>query len=127
MRKYKKWMSKNQKRCYDFLCDMSGGSHHVYEKIHQLGDWGIKINTQREFSTYDFNLLTQIVIMAHKRAIRVNFSGSGPNMVKLVITTRRHDKQSKLGYGERHPSLDDLIIQCKETLEKDAWSQYADY
>lgn len=127
MREYEEWMNDNQKKCYNFLCDMSGGSHHVYEKIHRIGDWGIKINTQRDFATYDFNLLTQIVIMAHKRAIRVEFTGSGPNMVKLIISVRQHDKEEKLGYSERHPSLEDLIEKCKETLEKDAWSQYADY
>jgi len=127
MRKYEEWMNDNQIRCYNFLCDMFGGSHHVHEKVHPVCDFGIKINTQRDFATYDFNLMTQIVIMAHKRAIRVEFSGSGPNMVKLTITARQHDKESKLSYYERHPSLEDLITKCKETIEKDAWSQYAEY
>ena len=125
IRKYAEWMNDDQKRCYNFLCDMSGGSHHVYEKVHPVCDFGIKINTQRDFATYDFDLLTQIVIMAHKRAIRVEFSGSGPNMVKLLISVRQHDKESKISYYERHPSLEDLIIKCEESLKEDAWSQYA--
>jgi len=64
-----KWMSDDQWACYEMLCDLFGGNHHIYGPVKPWGS-GIEHNTRQDFSTFDFNRLTHAVIMAHDRMIR---------------------------------------------------------
>lgn len=106
------WMSDNQWECYTMLCDLVGGSHHIYGgKIQPAGN-GILINIRNHgWSTFDFNLLTRAVIMAHDRMIRLEINPSGPGLLKLIF----HKRQGREGMmHERHPTIEQAIIDCRE-------------
>jgi hypothetical protein len=54
------------------------------------------------FSTFDFNLLTHLVFLAHDRCIRVELVSSGLGLIGLAL----HKRHSRDGaHSDRHPTL----------------------
>jgi len=110
------WMSERQWECMQFLGDLFYGFHHM--DVERVKEWGtgIAYNTSHSgFSTFDYDGLTRIVLMAHKRCIRVEIAPSGPGLIKLVL----HKRYGKVGsMSERHPDLSELIEKCVQLQEK---------
>ena len=113
MREHKyQWMTDDQFECYKMLCDIFGGSHHVFDVVKPAAN-GIEINKSYcEFSTFDFNTLTTAVLMAHDRCIRFQVSASGPGRLRLMFH-RRHTREGTI--TERHPTIE----QAVERYQKD--------
>ena len=109
---YYPWMSDNQFECFVMICDLVGGEHHLCGKVKECGPNGIQINSSNYgWSTYDFNLLTNAVIMAHDRMIRFEISPSGPGLLKFSL----HKRKSREGrMHERHPTIEDAIKRLRE-------------
>lgn len=100
------WMTDDQFECYKMLCDMFGGSHHVFDVVKPAAD-GIEINKSYcELSTFDYNTLTEAVLMAHDRCIRFSVGSSGPGRLRLMFH-RRHAREG--GIAERHPTIEQAI------------------
>ena len=101
------WMSENQQECYRFLCDLYCGEHHVHGKLHEWGT-GIRLNTHQvhHFATFDFDMLTRAVVMAHDRMIRFVIEPSGPGMLGLVMH-KRHVREGQMSV--RHPTIETAI------------------
>jgi hypothetical protein len=98
-------MSDDQKECYKMLCDLFGGSHHLYSDVKEWGT-GIQYNNRQDLSTFDFNTLTTAVFMAHDRMIRLSIGSSGPGMVRMQLWERH----TRSGYiTERHPTIEDAL------------------
>jgi len=108
---YYPWMSDNQFKCFGMICDLVGGEHHLCGKVKECGPNGIEVNcTNNGWSTYDFNLLTNAVIMAHDRMIRFEIKPSGPGMLKLLL----HKRSSREGrMYEKHPTMEDAINRLR--------------
>lgn len=108
--------SAGQKFCAEMFCEWAKGWHHL-PAIRQFGS-GICVNWGRDLSTYDFNALTTLVLLAHRYAIRVEIKSSGPRMVKIVAHRRRPKPVSREEQNccEDHPTLKDLsrIITAME-------------
>ena len=101
------WMTTSQFECYRMLCDMHHGSHHLHGKLHEWGS-GIRFNsTYNVMSTYDCDMLTRAVLMAHKRLIRFEIVPSGPGMLGLVF----HKRKNRVGGNmwDRHPTIEKQI------------------
>lgn len=98
------WMSDDQFECAKMLRDLFGGWHHLHNPIRPYGD-GVEYNTSPSwFSTFDFNLLTRYVFLAHDRCIRASLGSSGPRLIKLILH-RRHKREGRL--MEYHPTLEE--------------------
>ena len=116
-------MTPEQIACKEMLAEWAGGYHHL-PTVHEFGT-GIAINWCQDLSTYDFDRLTYLVILAHRDAIRIDIASSGPRMVKIIAHKRRHkeDASERPRIWEWHPSLNDLADRI-QIMQK---SQEADH
>jgi hypothetical protein len=107
---YYSWCTDEQWECCKMVFDLIGGEHHLAGKIKKYAR-GIEYNSRQSMSTYDFNLLTTAVIMAHDRLIRFSVCSSGPGMLKWVLFKRK----SRTGCCyEKHPDMDTALEDYKK-------------
>ncbi len=106
------WMNDDQWECFEMLCDLCMGSHHVGGTVKPCGR-GILINLSYGFSaaTFDFDGLTRAVFMAHERCIRFSIEPSGPRMLKLTFH-KRHKREGDM--CERHPTIEQALEAFKK-------------
>jgi len=97
----------NKQRCYDLLLEFVGGEHHL-GKLSHLGD-GLRMTTWRELATFDSGYLTWLVVLAHKHCCRVAIDSAGPRRLAIQVWARNAEGSLMT----RHPSLSDLIEQCR--------------
>lgn len=109
--KTKTTLSEDQIYCKRSLAEWAGGEHHLPD-VKQFGT-GICINFYGDLSTYDWNRLTMLVLIAHRDFIRIEIASSGPRMVR-IIAHKRAPKADGDRQHQRHPSLNDLIEQIKK-------------
>ena len=110
-----KWMSDDQWECFEMLCDICGGAHHIGGKVKPSGA-GITINISFGFhaASFDYNGLTMAVIMAHDRCIRFEIRPSSPGRLRLFF----HKRNSRVGdISQRHPTLEEAIKTIREKLK----------
>lgn len=102
------WMNDDQWYAAQFLCDLFRGWHHIGGKIEAAGPKGVRVNTRNTsgFSTFDFDMMTRGVVMAHDRCVRFSVGPSGPGMLKL-FAHRREGREGPM--CKRHPTLEDAI------------------
>ena len=97
------------------LSVMFRGIHHCPE-IHKYHvdtkheRW--EVNTWNDLSTYDFDLLTRLVIAGHDECVRVTITNSGPRMVKIQLWPRFKREGS---VTERHPTIDQAIASLRSS------------
>lgn len=107
-----KWMTDDQYECFEMLCDLFFGAHHVCGIVKPAGR-GIEINARNasnKFATFDFDGLTRAVVLAHDRCIRFSIEPSGPGMLRLFL----HKRHSRAGsMYERHPTIEDHITMLR--------------
>ena len=89
----------------DFFSEIYFGKHHLPGKLKPYGE-GWCVNHYGELATFDFDMLTRIVFLAHDRCMRVSIENSGPRMVKIVLWQRAGRKGS---IYERHPTIEDSL------------------
>lgn len=109
-------MTDQQVQCVEMLAEWVGGFHHL-PKVKEFGD-GVAINFSGDLSTYDFNRLTMLVLLAHRDAIRIEIASSGPRLIK-IIAHKRKPMVEGMKQWERHPTLADLI-QDATRIERSA-------
>lgn len=103
----------DQKRCLDFLSEWLGGEHHL-PPVHEWGR-GLCINIPGcKLSTYDFDRLTVLILLAHKRSIRVELGHSGPGLIRVICHARSPGTRPIM---DVHPTLDDLISRIHKMKE----------
>lgn len=90
----------DQFHCKQLLADWRGGEHHL-APIQPWGD-GISMLFSGDLSTYDFNNLTALVVLAHARAVRVSIQ---PAMRSLRIIL--HKRISWTGAEDATPTIYD--------------------
>jgi len=105
------WMSDDQWLCALFLDRLFGGFHHIHAPLREAGR-GICINTRTcYFSTFDYDLLTKAVIMAHNWGVRLEIGGSGPGMIKIALW-KRSKREGHI--SERHPTIQEAVEKYKD-------------
>lgn len=97
------------------LCVVQQGYHHL-GKIKADGRTGVSSSIYGDVSTFDYDKLTRIVLVAHQMGVRISVKSSGPRMIKLLAHARytSDDKEGALSFAERHPSLDHLAQLCTQ-------------
>lgn len=103
-------MTEAQRACFDLLCDVFHGEHHAPERIYAFGR-GIKCNAEiHRLSTFDFDYLTRLVVLAHDACVRVEIVSSGPGRIGLVL----HKRAGRTGSSyDRHPTMEEAIERVR--------------
>lgn len=103
------------------------GEHNIPGELKQYGS-GWSVIHRGDIATYDFNMLTKLVVFAHDMCIRASIVPAGPQAVKICV----HRRQREGSMVERHPELDEHIdsIRGKEHVKldlvgllRDCWSE----
>ena len=100
-------------RCWDLLAAMCG--EHDMGDVYCCGR-GVEMSTFRDLATYDSNLLTRLVLLAHDMRCRVSINSGGPRRVKIMVHPRSDSKRNMEG----HPGLDDLAKTVVKWIEEAA-------
>lgn len=97
----------------DLLGDLFVGLYHLdgAEKV----DWGnghhIEIRIKyKEFASFDTNLLTKLVFLAHDRCLRVSINPRSAQALTLLF----HQRQRNGSMSERHPTIEQALAMYRE-------------
>ena len=95
-----------------FFAQLFGGEHHIpgTKGVMPFGE-GWCVNTWQDFATFDGNLLTELVFMAHDKAVRVEIVNGGTKRVKIVI----HQRVREGRLYDRHPTLEEAVTEWRKT------------
>lgn len=100
-----------------FFSEFYFGDHHIPGKIKEFG-YGFMVNHDRgDLSTYDYDQLTRLVLMAHDKCYRVSVMPSSPRHVKIAIWKRQSREG---GMSVRHPDIHHAIDQFNKRKEEAA-------
>lgn len=94
-----------------FFAVIYGGAHHIPGKLAVEG-LGWKLQHWGQLSTYDFDLLTRLVLLAHDRCVRVSIQQGGPKRVAIVLHKRDPKGQD---FSERHPTIAQALMRWRES------------
>lgn len=109
-------MNLTREEAFEFFSDFFFGDHHFPSEMKEWGNgWSMAVT--QSISTYDFNHLTRLVLMAHDRCIRVEISPRGMNRMLIIIHKRVRGKESM---SKVHPTMEEAIhfIRQQETTKK---------
>lgn len=85
-----------------FFAHLFGGEHHIPRGgLKEFGD-GWCVNYMGDLSTFDYNILSKLVIMAHDCAVRVSLRQGGPRAIKICIWQREREGS----FDRRHPTIE---------------------
>lgn len=89
----------------EFFSDFFFGEHHFPSNLKEWGSgWAMPI--KNSLSTYDYNHLTRLVLMAHDRCIRVEISPRGMNTMYIILHKRIRESDDM---SKRHPTMEQAI------------------
>lgn len=103
-----------QEACIATLEEWACGAHHL-PKVYEFGR-GVAINFSGDLSTFDFDRLTTLVLLAHRDAVRIEITWSGPMRVKIVAHKRKPWTGTKDSFARVHPTLAHLIERATKLL-----------
>ena len=100
-------MTDDHWKCACLLADVFSGFHNMRE-FKQNGP-GVHVNLahQGDLSSWDFNNLTRLVILAHDRCIRVSVLAHGPYLA--VRAYPRQGASVDLHMWKRHPTIEEAV------------------
>jgi hypothetical protein len=118
---YKVEMSEFGEQVAEFLNILFRGVYHIQGKGLKNADWAssqwIEVSITdyiSHFSTYDFNLLTAIVVLSHDLCIRVELKPTSRHSIKLCFSPR---KREGINFYDRMPTLEDHIELVRTQLK----------
>lgn len=82
----------------------------------KFGGVGVRIVVSygRGWSTYDFDGLTRLVILAHDELVRVDLTPASPKRM-AVSFFQRNSRDGEM--SRRHPTIEDAIIATRKGLD----------
>ena len=95
------------------LSFMYNGKHHIPEPMKDEGVL-VSIRIPAGISTYDFNMLTRLVLTAHKYCVRVTIWPSTNRRLLLHFHDRKTDINS--GICDYHPDINGMMDFAKKEL-----------
>jgi len=100
----------------DLLGDVFDGIYHIEGRALGRVDWSdsycivITLRAKGSWATYDFDLLTRLVVLSHDRMIRVSIDPCNFTHFKLMF----HKRLTREGcMFERMPTLEDHVAQIR--------------
>jgi hypothetical protein len=101
----------------DLLGELFQGIYHLdlgaLHRVDWANDHHVSVSIGwKDWSTYDFNLLTKLVFLAHHMALRVELEPSRNQYVRLIFHQRK-----RTGNGwERHPTLREAVAAFEQSV-----------
>ena len=101
----------------DLLGQVYAGIYHLQsEVLNKRVEWDnerrIEIVTYSDLSTYDFDILTKLVVMSHDTAIRLTIAPASSKHVRLIFHKRVRDGDM----SRRHPTLESAMQGIRERI-----------
>lgn len=97
-------MKLSESEAIAFFAEFYRGEHHFPSQPKPHGE-GWAISHFGCLSTYDFDDLTRLVLLAHEKCIRVQIEQGGPRRLRIVIWKRSREGSN----FERHPTIEQAI------------------
>lgn len=97
----------------DLLGEAFGGLYHMDPDELRRGEWSermVKVGARTDLSTFDFNMLTRLVLLAHERCVRLSIIAASKGRVFIVLHPRSRTGDSV----ERHPNIEEAIAKHAE-------------
>jgi len=113
MKQQKEALTPDQELCKATLSEWAYGAHHL-PPVKTFGQ-GIAVSWIGDMSTFDFDGLTRLVLIAHRDAVRISIQAGSPRAIRIIASKRKHGSDLKM--WERHPSLDDLSLLALGTKQ----------
>lgn len=88
----------------EFFGELYYGEHHFPSQLKEFG-YGWRMDHYGDLSTFDFNVLTRLVLMAHQKCIRVSIMPLNFKHIKICIWKRTRDG----GISTGHPTIEQAI------------------
>jgi hypothetical protein len=102
----------------NFLDVLHSGLYHIPPKTLKKVDWVrddyIELCQYGGMSTFDFDDLTRLVVMAHDRHIRVEIEGAAPHYLRLIFYKRERDGDTY----HRHPTMEESIERIRKSTQQ---------
>jgi hypothetical protein len=116
-KEFKREMSPFGRDVADLLGQVYAGIYHIHsEVLHPRADWSderrIEITTFQDLSTYDFDILTKLVVLAHDMAIRLTIAPASSRYLRLIF----HKREREGHISRRHPSLEQAVEGIRERI-----------
>ena len=110
-----------------FFGALFGGAHHIPSAIRDKGGgrWSVSARAAGAgLATFDSDMLTQLVLLAHERSIRAAIFPSGPGRVRISITQRDRGSASCMS---GHATIEEAIVRfrCREHDWRPTWRRRA--
>jgi hypothetical protein len=121
-RAYKVEMSEFGIEVADLLDSLFAGIYHLESKALKRVDWTSKHYVElampypRDVATYDFDLMTALVVASHDRCIRISISPHTFHSLKLFFSPRQRDDSRVLDVSRRMPSLEVHTAEIRKRL-----------
>lgn len=95
----------------EFFSVLFHGEHHIPGDVRPFGrGWKVNCYSGR-LSTFDFNDLTRLVLLAHDRCVRVEIVQGGPGRIGVAIWQRH----SRVGdFASRHPTIEQALADWRQ-------------
>lgn len=101
------------------LSEWTCGTHHFQGNVSECGRGISLVTSKYGLSTFDFDRLTWLVLVAHKYFVRAEVTGKAPGYVEIMLHKRK-PKEEDDRFWEHHPSLDDLCTRAQKMKEVQA-------
>lgn len=107
-------MTKAQRVCFEVLRTAFHGDGAWADRVYAAGDDGIKCTAgHHRLSTFDFDYLTRLVVLAHDACVRLEIVSSRPGTVGLML----HKRSCRSGnMFDRHPTIEEAIGSMRPRL-----------
>lgn len=101
------WKPTTREEAEAFFVEFYRGKHHIPGgEVKHSDKHGWCVNHYGDLSTWDFDMLTRLVFLAHDRCVRVSIDSSGPRMVRIIVHQRRYREGD---ISRRHPTLEQAV------------------
>lgn len=91
-----------------FFSILFGGEHHIPGKLKEFG-YGWSVVYRGDFATFDYNMLTRLVVLSHDSCIRASIHQGGPGSIKITLWRRQREGSM----SERHPTMEDHVAKIR--------------
>jgi len=100
----------------DLIDSVWCGIYHVSPRFIDKVDWSndlfiTMVVPAHGLATYDFERLTQLVVLCHESALRMEVGGANPRHVRLTF----HQRGRSGSLSQRHPSMAWAVSNIRET------------
>ena len=104
-----------QKTAVTMICSCMGCGAYDFANTFKKADWrerSVKFNipSLRGLATYDSNGLTNLVVLAHDNAIRVEVEPCNPRYLTVWMHERKRDEDHM---HLRHPTIEEAIARIR--------------